>query len=163
MATMTIRNIDDDLKARLRVQAAQHGRSMEDEARDILRAALSAEPVRGNSLVASIRRRVEALGGVELELPERDPIPEPPGAGPTQGGPGPSAEPAPSRYETRYVQAGTDAGAGAGTGSGTETEADTPVGTTDAVDPVATLPAQVTDTVSTAVGTATTTLDSVLR
>ena len=64
-----------------RVQAAQHGRSMEDEARDILRAALSAEPVRGNSLVASIRRRVEALGGVELELPERDPIPEPPELG----------------------------------------------------------------------------------
>ena len=81
MATMTIRNIDDDLKARLRVQAAQHGRSMEDEARDILRAALSTEPVRGNSLVASIRSRVEALGGVELELPAREPIPDPPELG----------------------------------------------------------------------------------
>lgn len=36
MATMTIRNIDDQPKARLRIQAATHGRSMEDEARDIL-------------------------------------------------------------------------------------------------------------------------------
>jgi antitoxin FitA len=74
MATMTIRNIDDDLKARLRVQAAQHGCSMEDEARDILRAALSTDAVRGTSLVASIRARVEALGGFELVLPEREPI-----------------------------------------------------------------------------------------
>ena len=78
---MTIRNIDPQLEARLRIQAARHGRSMEDEARDILRAALSTEPVRGNSLVASIRSRVEALGGVELELPAREPIPDPPELG----------------------------------------------------------------------------------
>jgi len=39
MASITIRNLDDPLKARLRVQAATHGRSMEDEARDILRTA----------------------------------------------------------------------------------------------------------------------------
>jgi plasmid stability protein len=38
---MTIRNLDDGLKKRLRIRAAAHGRSMEDEARDILRAALS--------------------------------------------------------------------------------------------------------------------------
>jgi plasmid stability protein len=74
MATMTIRNIDDQLKARLRVRAARHGRSMEDEARDILRAALSVEPARNASLVAAIRARVEPLGGVELELPEREAI-----------------------------------------------------------------------------------------
>lgn len=37
MATLTVRNIDDDLKQRLRVQAAQHGRSMEAEVREILR------------------------------------------------------------------------------------------------------------------------------
>lgn len=41
MATMTIRNLDDDVKARLRVRAAQHGRSMEEEARSILSAALA--------------------------------------------------------------------------------------------------------------------------
>ncbi|MCD6674326.1 MAG: plasmid stabilization protein [Burkholderiaceae bacterium] len=77
MATMTIRNIDDDLKARLRIQAAVHGRSMEDEARDILRAALSAEPMRASSLIEAIRARVEPLGGVELELPAREAIRDP--------------------------------------------------------------------------------------
>jgi plasmid stability protein len=40
MASMTIRNLDDELKARLRVRAAQHGRSMEEEARVLLREAL---------------------------------------------------------------------------------------------------------------------------
>ncbi|NMG00303.1 plasmid stabilization protein [Aromatoleum toluolicum] len=77
MATMTIRNIDDQLKARLRVQAAIHGRSMEDEARDILRAALSVEPVRGRSLVEAIRARIEPLGGVDLDLPVREAIRDP--------------------------------------------------------------------------------------
>lgn len=81
MATMTIRNIDDQLKARLRVQAALHGRSMEDEARDILRAALSVEPTRGGTLVDAIRARIEPLGGVELELPAREPVREPPDLG----------------------------------------------------------------------------------
>ena len=74
MATMTIRNIDDQLKARLRVQAALHGRSMEDEARNILRTALSAEPASGQSLVDAIRARIEPLGEVDLELPAREPI-----------------------------------------------------------------------------------------
>lgn len=77
MATMTIRNIDDELKARLRIQAAVHGRSMEDEARDILRAALSVEPVQGKTLVETIRARIEPLGGIELELPAREPMREP--------------------------------------------------------------------------------------
>lgn len=78
MTTMTIRNIDAGLKTRLRVQAAQHGRSMEDEARDILRAALSTETSRGSSLVEAIRARVESLGGTELELPAREAIRNPP-------------------------------------------------------------------------------------
>lgn len=77
MATMTIRNIDDELKARLRIRAAVHGKSMEDEARDILRAALSAGPARASSLVDAIRARVEPLGGIELELPEREAIRDP--------------------------------------------------------------------------------------
>jgi plasmid stability protein len=79
MASMTIRNIDEQLQARLRVQAASHGRSMEDEARDILRTALSTEPTRGQSLVDAIRARIEPFGGVELEAPPRDPVREPPG------------------------------------------------------------------------------------
>jgi plasmid stability protein len=77
MASMTIRDIDDRLKARLRIQAAQHGRSMEDEARDILRTALSTERTRRGNLVDSIRARIEPLGGVELEIAPREVMLEP--------------------------------------------------------------------------------------
>jgi plasmid stability protein len=77
MASMTIRDIDDRLKARLRVQAAQHGRSMEDEARDILRTALSTERSWRGTLVESIRARIEPLGGVELEIAPREVMREP--------------------------------------------------------------------------------------
>lgn len=80
MATMTIRNLDDDVKVRLRVRAAQHGRSMEEEARSILRSALSTPPdtSTGAALVRAIRSRVERFGGIELELPKREPMREPP-------------------------------------------------------------------------------------
>ena len=74
---MTIRDIDEKLMARLRVQAATHGHSIEDEARDILRAALSGAPVKGQSLVDAIRARIAPLGGIELELPPREAIREP--------------------------------------------------------------------------------------
>lgn len=76
--TMTIRNIDEQLKQRLRVRAAMHGRSMEEEARDILRSALSATPERGRTLVEAIRSRVLPLGGADLELPPREGIRTPP-------------------------------------------------------------------------------------
>jgi len=77
VASMTIRNLGDKLKARLRVRAAQHGRSMEEEARDILQSALAVEPTRNRSLVAAIRVRIEPLGGVELEIEAREPMREP--------------------------------------------------------------------------------------
>jgi plasmid stability protein len=74
MASMTIRNLDDGLKQRLRVRAATHGRSMEDEARDILRTALATtEPVARN-LADTIRARLQSIGGVELEIPPRQAI-----------------------------------------------------------------------------------------
>ncbi len=73
MASMTIRDLDDDLKSRLRVRAARHGRSMEEEARDILRSALSARSRRPISLVDSIRSRFEPIGGVELDIAPREP------------------------------------------------------------------------------------------
>jgi plasmid stability protein len=76
MASMTIRNIDEQLKARLRMQAARHNRSMEEEARDILRTALSTEPAQGETLLGALRARIEPFGGVELELPVREPIRE---------------------------------------------------------------------------------------
>lgn len=77
MATMTIRNLDDQLKARLRIRAAEHGRSMEDEARDILRTALSEETADTLPLAAAIRARLAPLGGVELDIPPREPIRDP--------------------------------------------------------------------------------------
>jgi plasmid stability protein len=83
MATMTIRNLDDDLKARLRMRAARHGRSMEEEARSILRAALAqrVEDDSGASLYAAIRARVEPFGGIDLDLPPREPQRDPPDLG----------------------------------------------------------------------------------
>lgn len=75
MASLTLRNLDDTLKTRLRVRAAQHGRSMEEEARGILREALGDD---GADLAERIRRRFAPLGGVELALPPREPMREPP-------------------------------------------------------------------------------------
>jgi len=72
MATQTIRRLDEKTKARLRIQAAQHGRSMEEEAREILRCCLSASRPARRNLAEAIRRRFAAFGGVKLELPRRD-------------------------------------------------------------------------------------------
>ena len=76
MASITIRNIDDDLKRRLRVQAAEHGRSMEEEARQILRQGFSRPSVPEN-LGLAIHRRFAALGGVDLTPPDRGPMRKP--------------------------------------------------------------------------------------
>ena len=65
MASLTIRNIESELKASLRIRAAEHGRSMEEEARQILRRSLVRErPSVG--LGSRIASRFSALGGVEL-------------------------------------------------------------------------------------------------
>lgn len=76
MATLTIRNLDDELKARLRVHAALHGHSMEEEARLILRRGLTGGGVEAG-LGQRIHQRFVALGDVNLELPART---EPPRA-----------------------------------------------------------------------------------
>ncbi|MCQ3802900.1 MAG: plasmid stabilization protein [bacterium] len=78
MASITVRNLDEDLKRRLRIRAAENDRSMEQEAREILKAALYQQPLTGEGLVSSISWSFEPLGGVELELPPRDPTREPP-------------------------------------------------------------------------------------
>ena len=77
MATLTIRNLDESTKAQLRVQAARHGHSMEEEARTILRAAIAAgEPApNGKGLGSRIHAHFAQLGGVELDLPERSSLP----------------------------------------------------------------------------------------
>jgi plasmid stability protein len=77
MASITIRNLDDEVKRRLRVRAAEHGRSMEEEAREILRQVVGQEKPAHN-LAAAIRARVAPLGGVDLDLPRREPMREPP-------------------------------------------------------------------------------------
>ena len=77
MASVTIRNLDERTKARLRVRAAQHGRSMEEEARTLLRTALREDTVAGGNLADAIRARFRRLGGVELRLPAREPMREP--------------------------------------------------------------------------------------
>ena len=77
MASITIRNLDDDVKTRLRVRAAGNGRSMEEEARLILRDAVGRRPGSRN-LAKAIRARIAPLGGVDLELPPREPGREPP-------------------------------------------------------------------------------------
>jgi plasmid stability protein len=78
MASITIRNLEDGLKRKLRVRAAQHGRSMEDEARNILRAALAEKSASPTNLYDAIRRRIEPLGGVELKIARRKSMREPP-------------------------------------------------------------------------------------
>ena len=79
MATLTIRNLDERTKAQLRIQAARHGRSMEEEARTILRTAIEAQqPVAGGKgLGTRIHEHFAQLGGVELELPARSSLPIP--------------------------------------------------------------------------------------
>ena len=77
MANITIRNLDDAVKTRLRVRAAGNGRSMEEEVRLILRGAVQRQPS-SNNLAAAIRARFAPMGGVELELPPREPGREPP-------------------------------------------------------------------------------------
>ena len=70
MASLTIRNFDDELKARLRLQAAQHGWSMEQEAREILRRAVQA-PSSGPGFAQTIHRRFAALDVQDLPVPKR--------------------------------------------------------------------------------------------
>lgn len=77
VGSITIRNLDDTLKRRLRIRAAEHGRSMEEEAREILRQAIGSASAPKN-LGRTIHRRFAALGGVELALPDREPMREPP-------------------------------------------------------------------------------------
>lgn len=79
MGTLTIRKLDDDVKARLRLRAASHGRSMEEEARTILGEALAEQPRnQGQQLVDAFREAFGPLGGVDLELPSRQSMREPP-------------------------------------------------------------------------------------
>ena len=78
MASITIRNLDDEVKTRLRMRAAEHHRSMEEEVRVILRDAVDAKRNSPRDLAKFTRECFAPLGGVELELPPRGPMREPP-------------------------------------------------------------------------------------
>ncbi|KAA0894271.1 FitA-like ribbon-helix-helix domain-containing protein [Oryzomonas rubra] len=77
MASLTIRNLDNDIKAQLRQRAARHGRSMEAEARVILAQTLNA-PVREQDLAAAIQRRFAAFNVESLPIPPRQAVRTPP-------------------------------------------------------------------------------------
>jgi plasmid stability protein len=78
MATLTIRNLEEPLKTRLRVRAAARNRSMEEEARQILRAALQEPGLSTPDLGTRIRARFAALGDVQLPVEARDAVRSPP-------------------------------------------------------------------------------------
>jgi len=80
MANLTIRNLDDEVKARLRVEAARHGRSMEEEVRHILRQVVYA-PAEERGLGSRIADRFRDVGGCELPLPDRREEPRSPDFG----------------------------------------------------------------------------------
>lgn len=77
MASIIVRDLEKGVKKRLRTRAARHGRSMEEEVRSILREAVERETGEEN-LAAAIQAHFAPLGGVELELPPRGPMREPP-------------------------------------------------------------------------------------
>lgn len=70
MAALSVRDLDESVRERLRVRAAQHGRSMEAEIRAILTDAVSL-PTDSDGLALALLTRFGDLGGVELELPPR--------------------------------------------------------------------------------------------
>ena len=74
MASITVRNLEEGLKRRLRIRATENGRSMEEEARDILRTALYHQPQAQKDLASAIRARFAPLGEIELDIPPRSPI-----------------------------------------------------------------------------------------
>lgn len=77
MASITIRNLDESTKRKLKIRAAMNGRSMEQEAREILKSTLSQAAKRKANLAERIREIFGPLGGVELERLPREPIRDP--------------------------------------------------------------------------------------
>lgn len=75
MAAISVRDLDDDVARRLKVQAARHGRSMEAEVRAILTDAVTVGDDERLNLAQAVRARVVAIGGVELDIPPRRHMP----------------------------------------------------------------------------------------
>ena len=69
MAQLVVRNLEDDVKARLQRRARRHGRSTEEEVREILRNAVKNEGAQRTPLGSRLRARFAGIG-LEDELPE---------------------------------------------------------------------------------------------
>lgn len=73
MASLLLRKLDEALHSRLKDRAAQRGRSLEEEARELLRTAVAREDAMPTEPLGDLARRLFGpLGGIELELPPRD-------------------------------------------------------------------------------------------
>ena len=80
MASLTIRNLDENLKSRLRLRAAQHDCSMEAEVRNILNQTLM-PPLEEKDFVSLIRKRFESIYTDSLPIPARREARKPPEMG----------------------------------------------------------------------------------
>lgn len=75
MSSITVRNLDESIKAGLRLRAARHGWSMEQEVRNILQNTLAADSGSATGLEFALRinQRFKGLGADDLLLPDRQP------------------------------------------------------------------------------------------
>ncbi|HQT68217.1 MAG: plasmid stabilization protein [Rhodospirillales bacterium 20-60-12] len=78
MSSIIIRNIKPEIKEKLRIRAAEHGRSVEAEVRHMLQTFLSPQEQVASNLFQRIHERFRAIGGVELDPPARSALREPP-------------------------------------------------------------------------------------
>lgn len=126
-AAVTVRGLAPELKAKLRIRAAHNARSMEAEARAILEAALSAPEEDPTDLAAFARALFAPLGGVELELPPREPAREPPDLGAREAAQAQLSEAGPATQEPVPAEPAKDR-AGAGHAKSTRRKAAAPAG-----------------------------------
>ena len=78
MASITIRNLDNQVKTRLKMRAIENDRSMAEEVRVILRDAVAGEDPIHDNLLEFTRECFAEVGPFELELPPREPMRDPP-------------------------------------------------------------------------------------
>lgn len=81
MASLLIRNVDAALRDQLKARARLHRRSLEEEARELLRTAVARDASGGETLSAIAERLFGAERGIELDLPHRGQEPERPPIG----------------------------------------------------------------------------------
>lgn len=78
MTRIIIRDLDKEMEQELRIRAAGNDHSIEEEVRGILRDALAEDPVPEKGLGTAIHRMFQTAGGIELDIPSRQSMREPP-------------------------------------------------------------------------------------